>query len=198
MKTFVATKNLGKLGELRNIFSGTELELQTYPLYAEPAEGESSYAENAAIKARRLHEQLRKTAVQGAVLADDSGLEVAALNGWPGVLSSRYLGDDATWLARRKRLLEELAGLPADKRGAKFCCAMMLILENGVELTGYGEVEGVIAEVERGKFGFGYDPIFWYGPASKTFAELGENEKNRLSHRRRAADSVLTALGARG
>jgi non-canonical purine NTP pyrophosphatase (RdgB/HAM1 family) len=75
---------------------------------------------------------------------------------------------------------------------------MMLVLDDGSELTGYGEVEGVIASEERGKFGFGYDPIFLYPPAGKTFAELSANEKNRISHRRRAADSLLGALRAHG
>jgi XTP/dITP diphosphohydrolase len=198
LKTFVASKNLGKIGELRQIFAGSELDLDTYPLYAEPVEGESTYAENAAIKARRLHKQLQEAAVRGAVLADDSGLEVAALDGKPGVLSARYLGDDATWSARREGLLQELNGVLPDKRGAKFCCAMMLILDDGIELTGYGEVKGVIADGERGKFGFGYDPIFFYPPANKTFAELGDDEKNRVSHRRRAADAMLMALRTRG
>jgi XTP/dITP diphosphohydrolase len=198
LKAYVASKNLGKIGELREIFTGTEIDLDTYPLYAEPIEGENSYAENAAIKARRLHEQLREAAIKGAVLADDSGLEVAALNGRPGVLSARYLGDDASWSARREGLLEELSAVLPDKRAAKFCCAMMLVLDDGTELTGYGEVEGVIADGERGKFGFGYDPIFLYPPASKTFAELADDEKNRVSHRRRAADSLLAALRARG
>ncbi len=198
LKAYVASKNLGKIGELREIFTGTEIDLDTYPLYAEPIEGENSYAVNAAIKARRLHEQLREAAIKGAVLADDSGLEVAALNGRPGVLSARYLGDDASWSARREGLLEELSAVLPDKRAAKFCCAMMLVLDDGTELTGYGEVEGVIADGERGKFGFGYDPIFLYPPASKTFAELADDEKNRVSHRRRAADSSLAALRARG
>jgi XTP/dITP diphosphohydrolase len=198
IKTFVASKNLGKIGELREIFGGTEIDLDTYPLYAEPAEGEKSYAENAAIKARRLHEQLQEAGVKGAVLADDSGLEVAALGGRPGVLSARYLGDDVSWSARREGLLEELSAVPADTRAAKFCCAMMLVLDDGTELTGYGEVEGVVADGERGKFGFGYDPIFLYPPAGKTFAELADDEKNRVSHRRRAADSLLAALRARG
>ena len=198
MKTFVASKNLGKIGELREILAGTEIDLDTYPLYAEPVEGDTSYAENAALKARRLHEQLREAGIRGAVLADDSGLEVAALDGRPGVLSARYLGADATWAARREGLLQELASVPPEKRAAKFCCAMMLVLEDGTELTGYGEVKGVIADAERGKFGFGYDPIFLYPPAGKTFAELADDEKNRVSHRRRAADALLMALRSRG
>jgi XTP/dITP diphosphohydrolase len=197
VKTFVATKNLGKLHELRDLFLGTKLELDTYPLYAEPVEGESSYADNAAIKARALYRQLQQAGVQGAVLADDSGLEVAALDGRPGVLSSRYQGPDATWPARREALLEELKDVPVDKRDAKFCCAIMVILDGGSELTSYGEVSGSIAAEEHGKFGFGYDPIFSYPPIDKTFAELDEDEKNRVSHRGRAAEALLNLLRAR-
>ncbi len=196
MKTFVATKNLGKLDEMKAIFAGSELELDTYPLYAEAPEPEDNYAGNAESKARSLFNQLRNAGISAAVLADDSGIEVAALGGRPGVLSARYAGRDATWPLRREKLLEELASVPADRRTAKFCCAMMLILENGESFTGYGEVQGVVTGEEIGRFGFGYDPIFWYPPANKTFAELDEEEKNRVSHRRRAADALLLALRA--
>lgn len=198
IKTYVATKNLGKLEEMRAIFAGTELELDTYPLYAEAPEPEKNYAGNAESKARSLHNQLREAGVRGAVLADDSGIEVAALGGRPGVLSARYAGKDATWPVRREKLLEEMANVPPDERGAKFCCAMMLIIENGETFTGYGEVDGVVTAEEQGRFGFGYDPVFYYPAAGKTFAQLDEEEKNRISHRRRAAESLLAALRARG
>jgi non-canonical purine NTP pyrophosphatase (RdgB/HAM1 family) len=197
IKTYVATKNLGKLEELRAIFADSELDLDTYPLYAEAPEEEKNYAGNAESKARGLHNQLREAAVHGAVLADDSGLEVTALGGRPGVLSARYAGKDATWPARREKLLEEMANVPSGEREAKFCCAMILILESGESFTGYGEVEGTITGEERGRFGFGYDPLFYYPPAGKTFAQLDEEEKNRVSHRRRAAESLLTALRER-
>lgn len=189
---------MGKLGELREIFAGTELDLDTYPLYAEAIEGEASYAENAAIKARALREQLIEAGIDGAVLADDSGLEVAAMDGRPGVLSSRYQGPDATWPMRREAVLRELNDTPADKRGAKFCCAMLLIAGDGVEIKGYGEVRGRIADEEHGKFGFGYDPIFFYPPAGRTFAEMDSGAKNRVSHRGRAASALLSTLRIRG
>ena len=197
IKTYVATKNLGKLEEMKAIFADTELELDTYPLYAEAPEPEKNYAGNAESKARSLHNQLRDAGVHGAVLADDSGIEVAALDGRPGVLSARYAGKDATWPTRREKLLEEMANVPTVQRDAKFCCAMMLILEGGQTFNGYGEVEGVVTGQEQGRFGFGYDPIFFYPPAGKTFAELDEEEKNRVSHRRRAAESLLAALRER-
>lgn len=181
---------------MKAIFAGSELELDTYPLYAEAPEPEDNYAGNAESKARSLFDQLRNAGILAAVLADDSGIEVAALGGRPGVLSARYAGRDATWPARREKLLEEIASVPADQRAAKFCCAMTLILENGETFNGYGEVEGVVTGEEIGRFGFGYDPIFWYPPANQTFAELDEEEKNRVSHRRRAADALLAALRA--
>lgn len=194
IKTFVATKNLGKLGELQEIFAGSELLLDTYPLYAQAPEPENNYAGNAESKAKSLWRQLRDAHVHGAVLADDSGIEMAALRGRPGVLSARYGGEEITWPQRREKLLEELSGVPPDARAAKFCCAMTLLLEDGTQFTGYGEVEGVVTGEELGRFGFGYDPIFWYPPAAKTFAQLDEGEKNRISHRRRAADALLESL----
>jgi XTP/dITP diphosphohydrolase len=197
VKTYVATKNLGKLDEMRAIFAGTELELDTYPLYIEAPEEEATYAGNAASKAYALHKQLRDAGVDGAVLADDSGLEVAALDGRPGVLSARYAGKDATWPQRREKLLEEMGPVPAADRGAKFCCAMVLVLENGERFDGYGEVHGTMTGEERGRFGFGYDPLFYYPPEDRSFAEMAEEQKNGLSHRRKAAESLLKALRAR-
>ncbi len=197
VKTFVATKNLGKLDELKAIFAGSELELDTYPLYAEAPEDEPTYAGNAESKARSLYRQLRDAGVQGAVLADDSGIEVAALGGRPGVHSARYGGREIPWPQRREKLLEELSTTPVRDRGAKFCCAIVLVLESGEEFAAYGEVEGVLTDEERGRFGFGYDPIFWYPPADRTFAEMPEEDKNRISHRARAAQSLLEALRRR-
>jgi XTP/dITP diphosphohydrolase len=178
---------------MKAIFAGTELELDTYPLYFEAPEEADNYAGNAESKARMLHEQLREAGVHGAVLSDDSGLEVTALGGRPGVLSARYGGKDATWPARREKLLEEMAHVPADQRGARFCCAMMLILESGEEFSGYGQVDGVITGEEQGRFGFGYDPLFFYPPANMTFAQMPEEEKDRVSHRRRAAQALLAS-----
>jgi XTP/dITP diphosphohydrolase len=197
VKTFVATKNLGKLEEMRAIFAGSPLELDTYPLYADVAEGEHSYNENALLKARGLRKQLLDGGVRGAVLADDSGVEVDALDGRPGVLSARYAGKDAMWPQRREHLLEELRGVPESRRGARFVCAMALILEDGTELNSFADVSGWITTSVQGRFGFGYDPLFFYPPAGKTFAELTEEEKNRVSHRRRAADALLAQLAHR-
>jgi len=191
LKVFVATKNLGKVRELSAIF-GSDLDLETYPLYVDPAEGECSYADNAWLKARALLGQLRSAGITGGVLGDDSGLEVNALGGAPGVLSARYAGIDATWPQRRAHLLAEIAG--ARDRSAKFVCALALVLSNGREIAAYGEAAGSIATSEDGGFGFGYDPIFVDAGSGLTFARLPESEKNKISHRGRAAAELLAAI----
>jgi XTP/dITP diphosphohydrolase len=198
MKTYVATKNLGKLDELRAIFHGSPLKLDTYDGYTDVEEGEADYVENALLKARALQAQLRAAGVvSAAVLADDSGLEVAALGNRPGVLSARYAGDNATWAERRAELLRELEDVPHDQRNARFVCVMALLLPTGEEFVGEGVVDGRITTEERGEHGFGYDPVFFYEPAHETFAELPTQSKNRLSHRARAAESILAAFEER-
>jgi XTP/dITP diphosphohydrolase len=182
---------------LKAIFNGSGFELDTYPLYADVEEGDEGYAQNAALKARALYEQLRRAGIGGAVVADDSGLEVEALGGRPGVLSARYAGRDATWPQRRAKLLEELAGVPQERRGAKFVCATFAVNEDGSEFAGYGEVHGRITQAEEGRFGFGYDPVFYYPPEGRTFAELDARRKNALSHRRLAVESLLRAFAER-
>lgn len=192
MNVFAATKNIGKLHELRAIFAGSDLDIDTYPPYVDPLEGESSYAENALLKARALSAQLRSAGISGAILGDDSGLEVAALGGAPGVLSARYAGIHASWPQRRARLLAEI--VHARDRSAKFVCAMALLLPDGREIAAYGEAPGSIATREGGRFGFGYDPIFLDAGSGLTFAQLDESQKNRISHRGRAAAELLAAI----
>lgn len=194
MKTFVATKNLGKLMEMREIFAGSAIELETYPLYADVEESAGDYVGNARLKASALMKQLRDAGISAAVLADDSGLEVAALDGRPGIYSARYAGVDTPWPDRRQALLAELRDVPPDRRAGRFVCAMVLLLPDGRELGGFGAVEGRMVEEVRGRFGFGYDPLFVPDGDTRTFAEFPEEEKNRVSHRRRAADAVLAAL----
>ncbi len=194
MKTYVATSNSGKLHELQAIFAGSPLELATFPGYVAVPEGDSSYAENALRKARGLQRQLRDAEIAAWVLADDSGLEVDALGGRPGVLSARYAGEEASWAERRAHLLHELRGLSASARGARFVSHVALVSADGSELVAQGAVEGSIATQEFGAGGFGYDPIFLYAPAATTFAQMSEEAKNRCSHRRIAADNLLELL----
>ena len=198
MKTFVATHNPGKLRELKEIFAGSELELEIYPPYVAAREDAEAYVGNAVLKVRALSRQIGDGGAQAAVLADDSGLEVDALDGRPGVRSARYAGADTGWPQRRAALLAELRHVDSDCRSARFICAMALIVPNGELLTAVAGVEGYLLREERGRGGFGYDPLFFYPPLERTFAELSAQEKNSVSHRRRAADTLLAMLRERG
>jgi XTP/dITP diphosphohydrolase len=194
MQTYLASTNAGKLRELEAILAGSELELVTYPDYRETAEDAPSYIGNAILKARALAEQLREAGEQAAVLADDSGIEVDALGGRPGLRSARYAGPESDWPQRRALLLSELQGVPDLLRSARFICVMALIVPGRELLTSLGVVEGYILGAERGRGGFGYDPLFLYPAAGRSFAELAPEEKNAVSHRRRAADALVAAL----
>jgi XTP/dITP diphosphohydrolase len=198
VKTFLASKNQGKIAELRTILAGSMLEVETYEDFVDVIEDAPSYVGNALRKARALEDQLRRAGIDGAVLADDSGLEIDVLGGRPGVLSARYGGKNRTWPQRRAALLHELDALPEDQRSARFICAMVLLQLDEEPLTSLGIVEGRIVAKERGKGGFGYDPIFLYPPRGCTFGELSSEEKNVISHRRRAADGMLALLRSRG
>jgi XTP/dITP diphosphohydrolase len=193
---YVATKNQGKLRELRALCAPHGWELRSYEGYADVAEGETSYEENAALKAAALTAQLRAAGIEANVLGDDSGLEVAALGGRPGVLSARYGGADATWEQRRTALLQELAASGSPDRRARFVCALHLIAARGAASLARGECDGEIAPRERGQAGFSYDPIFWYPPLGRTFAELSEEEKNSVSHRGLAVEALARLVSA--
>jgi XTP/dITP diphosphohydrolase len=197
MRVYAATKNLGKLAELEALFAGSAIEIATFPDYADPVEGETSYTENAALKARALYRQLQRAGRSSAVLADDSGLEVAALDGRPGVLTAFY-GGAVSWPARRAALLAEVERTGSADRRARFVCALHFIDEAGRELATMGTVDGVIPAEERGSDGFSFDPIFWYPPATRTFAELTNAEKNAVSHRAVAVTALLAALKTAG
>jgi len=192
VRVYVATKNAGKLAEMQALFAGGPLELTTFADYQDPVEGDTSYTENAALKAHALHSQLKRAGMDANVLADDSGLEVFALDGRPGVVTAYYGGVDATWAQRRALLLKELVA-QSDRR-ARFVSALHFIAADGREQASFGSVDGVIAREERGAAGFSFDPVFVYPPAEKTFAELSLAEKNRVSHRAQAARALLEAL----
>lgn len=196
MKTYLATKNAGKLGEIRNMLAGSSVDLETYGGYDDPVEGEESYIANALLKARALRDQLRRAGIRAAVLADDSGIELDALDGAPGVLSARYAGETTPWPQRLEAMMNEVRRFPEDRRGARFVCVMAMILPDGHEIVVEGDVRGRITTELRGSNGFGYDPIFFYPPIGKTFGEIPEAEKNQLSHRGRAARALLEALAA--
>ncbi|HEY4440982.1 MAG TPA: RdgB/HAM1 family non-canonical purine NTP pyrophosphatase [Candidatus Elarobacter sp.] len=200
MRVYVATTNFGKLREMEQLFADAPFTLASYGDYEDPIEGDTSYADNAALKARALHAQLLRAGRPANVLADDSGLEVYALDRRPGVLTAYYGGAHLSWSERRKKLLAELAATPtgAVDRRARFVCALHFIDEKGREFAALGTVDGEIATEERGEAGFSFDPIFLYPPAGKTFAEMQGDEKNRVSHRAIAAAALIAAVSRAG
>jgi XTP/dITP diphosphohydrolase len=198
MTVYVATKNAGKLRELESLFADAPFELATFEGYQDPPEGDTSYADNAALKAHALRAQLLRAGRAGHVLADDSGLEVYALDRRPGVLTAYYGGADLPWAERRRNLLEELRRAePADRR-ARFVCALHFIESAGRELASLGTVEGEIAGEDRGDQGFSFDPVFFYPPFGLTFAELDAEQKDRVSHRAVAVAGLLAAVAKAG
>jgi len=163
--------------------------LHDFPDYVPPEETGDTFEENAKLKAEHAAKTLNKW-----VIADDSGLVVPALNGAPGVLSARYAGNDATDLENRKKLLDEIQYLMEEDRQAFFECAIALASPEGLKKCVKGTCEGVLLNQDRGGGGFGYDPLFIKHGYNKTFAELSESIKNRISHRRKALDKIALSL----
>jgi XTP/dITP diphosphohydrolase len=192
---YLATKNAGKREEFAALFAGTPIALRTYDDYRDPIEGEHSYTDNAALKANALREQLLAAGIVADVLADDSGLEVDALAGRPGVITADYGGAGLTWAERRRVVLDELAALGDVDRSARFVCYLHFIAADGEVVTAFGDFAGRIASEDRGASGFSFDPIFAYGPDGRTFAELSSEEKNSVSHRARAVAQLLQRIG---
>jgi XTP/dITP diphosphohydrolase len=179
----VSTRNAHKLVEIRQILgpSFELLYLSSLPALGEVEETGATFEENAALKALAASAHF-----DGWVLADDSGLEVDALGGAPGVRSARFSGEGATDASNRALLLEKLAAVPAGQRSARFRCVIALARGGEVLAHFSGSVEGAIIGSEKGEGGFGYDPLFVPEGFGETFAELGAETKNRLSHRGRA------------
>jgi XTP/dITP diphosphohydrolase len=185
----MATRNPGKVRELQALLHNTGvslLSLADFPEIPEIPEEGATCAENAATKAQAV---ARLTG--HAALADDSGLAVDALSGAPGVFSARYAQDRTAPLPPTdadnwRKLLEEMQGIPKEKRTARFVCEIALALPDGHLFRAHGECEGRIAEAPAGKRGFGYDPVFWVPEYGATMAQLGLDVKNRISHRAKA------------
>ena len=182
MQVLLASTNKGKVSELREIMSKTGVELiglsESEP--TESVETGSTFSENALLKASHYHR------ISGLpTIADDSGLEVEALEGAPGVHSARFAGSGSNDEARLLKLLSEMRDVPADRRQARFVCAAAIVWDGGHRVF-VDEAKGEILTSPRGNNGFGYDPVFFYAPLNKTFAELAASEKSELSHRGRA------------
>ncbi len=180
----LATNNSGKIKEIRDLLLDYPLKILSLDSFSEIGKAEETgetFEENALIKARYIGNKTGKLA-----LADDSGLEVDALNGAPGVYSARFAGSGATDWQNNQKLLAQLSGMPYSKRTARFKCVIALYhFERGLWLF-KGVCEGMILDEPRGKEGFGYDPLFYYPPFKTTFAELNRAQKNAVSHRGQA------------
>jgi XTP/dITP diphosphohydrolase len=200
MRVVLASSNPGKQREFQRLLAplGIELLLQSIFDIDAPEETGVSFEENALLKARHAAE------ISGLpALADDSGLEVDALGGRPGVRSARYSGADANDAANNARLLAELAGIPAVERGARYRCVLAFVrdVDDAAPILASGVWEGRIAESGHGAGGFGYDPLFIPAGHAVTAAELPPGEKDRLSHRGKALNVLverLVTLGAGG
>lgn len=193
MKFVLATTNLHKILELRSMLKPTIkvdiLSLRDFPHYVPPEETGSSFEENACLKA--LH---AASTLDVIALADDSGLVVPSLGGEPGIYSARYAGEEASDKENRIKLIEKLKTLKESERNGYFECALALATPDKIVKTAIGHSEGRLILDERGRNGFGYDPIFIKNDYSKTFSELDEATKNRVSHRRKALDKLSLSL----
>jgi len=187
----LATGNRKKLEEINRITGSMGITLRTlteFPGFPEVVEDADTFEGNALKKAREI------CAFTGlAALADDSGLEVDALNGAPGVYSARYAGEDATDAENVRKLLSELSRTDREK-SARFHCVIALVLPDGTEKVFDGRVEGRIGEAEQGHNGFGYDPVFFPEGHDRTFAEMDATEKDSMSHRGRALEKFREYL----
>lgn len=194
MKLILATTNVHKIREfkllLKPLLSCLDLySLRDFPDYVPPEETGATFEENAIIKAKTA-----AVALNAWVLSDDSGLVVPALKGAPGVFSARFAGKEASDSDNRKKLLKEMEGLVDQMRQAYFECVLTLASKNGEVKCVSGKCEGEIALKERGRNGFGYDSLFIKHDYQKTFAELEEEVKNKISHRGKAFAKFLLLL----
>lgn len=190
----IATNNAHKVEEIETALNFEGWEFKSFKeagIESSPEETGTTFEENARIKARAAHEL-----TGAAVLADDSGLVVDALNGAPGVYSSRYAGEDGNDGANNTKLLHELEGVPDEQRTARFMCVLVFIDEDGSETVAQGSVEGRIGYELKGDGGFGYDPLFW--PECFNFectlAEVTQENKNKVSHRGNALRELKKVL----
>jgi XTP/dITP diphosphohydrolase len=193
----IATRNIHKIREIKSILKSTFnqlskfdiLSLKDFPNYTPPPEDGKTFEENAILKATHAAKELNQW-----TLADDSGLVVPSLNGEPGVFSARYAGENASDNDNRKKLLNQMENLVDQDRNAYFECCIALASPDGLKKCVCASCEGQITTKEKGGSGFGYDPIFIKHEYSKTFSELEESVKNKISHRRKALDKILLSL----
>ena len=203
-KIIVATKNKGKIREIKSIFNNDSWEVVTMSdenLDPEIVEDGKTFEENSLIKSRRVREAYLEKNDKDYVnydkvyiFADDSGLEVDALNKEPGVLSARYMGEDTSYHIKNQNIIDRLEGVEEKDRTARFVCALSSVDMEGNEIVVRETMEGYIGYKEAGENGFGYDPIFMLKEYGCTSSEISMEEKNKISHRGKAIRKMLSIL----
>lgn len=189
LEIIIATENLGKLKEIKEILDNSNIKILTkedFPQLPKVEEDGKTFQENALKKAGKISEYTGKVC-----LADDSGLEIDYLKGKPGIYSSRWGNNDEERISKVLNLLENV---PENKRNAKFVCVLVLAFPDGRKYMVKEECSGKISFIPRGKFGFGYDPIFLIPEYNQTFAELGDKIKNQISHRGKALRRMIKII----
>ena len=195
-RIIVATGNEHKMIEIRQILEGTGLEavsMKQAGIECDIVEDGSTFEENAAIKARAVAEASGEMA-----LSDDSGLVIDALNGEPGIHSARFMGYDTSYDIKNQYLIDQLKGLPDEKRAARFVCAMVCAFPDGRTITVSETMEGIIGREITGANGFGYDPILYLPEFGCSSAELSPEQKNEISHRGKALRKMRMRLMEEG
>ncbi len=193
-KIVFATGNEGKMREIRQILADLGMEIfsmKEVGVNPDILEDGKTFGENAEIKAVAVWKE-----TGGIVLADDSGLVVDYINGEPGILSARYLGEDTSYEVKNQVIVDRLAGAEGEERAARFVCNIAAVLPDGRVIHTEETMEGLIAETPAGSGGFGYDPILYLPQFGKTSAELTMEEKNKISHRGKALEAVKKELAA--
>ncbi len=188
MKFVLATRNVHKIEELSRMLSDLNVEIlssRDFPDLPEVVEDGETLEDNAIKKAKEISQATGLPA-----LADDTGLEVAALGGAPGVISARYAGEACSYDDNNRKLLTELESVPDEERGAVFRCVIALATSSGEVTTVEGRTDGIILREPRGGAGFGYDPIFLPNGHARSYAEMSQDEKNAVSHRGRALEAA--------
>ena len=197
-RVIFATSNEGKLREVRQILADLGLpvlSLKETGIVSDPVEDGETFAANAEIKVRDI---LGRPEAAGAIImADDSGLEIDAFGGEPGVHSARYLGHDTSYDYKNQVILERMAAVPEEKRTARYICAIAAGFPDGTVATVQAPMEGRIGYEPRGNGGFGYDPIFWVPEYGCSAAELTPEQKNAISHRGKALEMMKDEIHAR-
>ncbi len=194
-KIIFATSNVGKMKEIREILKDLDVEILSMKeagINADIVEDGKTFEENALIKARTIRDM-----TGCIVLADDSGLEVDALNKEPGIYSARYMGEDTSYDLKNANIIERLSGLTGSERSARFVCVIAAAFPDGTEETRRATIEGQIADAPAGENGFGYDPIFYVPEYKCTTAQLTGEQKNEISHRGKALRAMKEVLRQR-